>query len=309
MGDGDKVIEDLKELQAEEEQAGTEQVPVEDPEEQEEGAEAGPSPRQAARRERANKFKAEQEGRAAAERERDDLRVRLAAAEAAQRYAAPPPKEEPKPDPADKAIADVSKEMQELQDQYGQLTTMAAKANQAVDPEVVKSFRAKWDSLGLKRSELVAEKAHRKVSATSTNGGPSAQEAAAIAAMQMRYADIEAHPEAKRIGQWASGQWQSHLASGGSYSMDQMDRIMNEARLKFGLAKKPPPGPGTKARYAGVGAGASAAGGEQNGSAAKNFPMTKVQKAMAMEAFPDLPEKQAIQKFIQIQLKRGVKTA
>ena len=304
--DPKETIEDLKEMQEAEEAAGTEQVEVEDPEEAEEPQE--PTPRQAARRERAGKFKAEQEGRVAAERERDDLRVRLAAAEAARAYA-PQHREEPKPDPADQEVERVTKEMQGLQSQYGELVRLAEAAQKAIAPEVVQSFRDKYEALNVKRSETIAERAHRKVAGQAQQNGPTTEQAAAVAALKMRYADVDSHPRGADIGRYASGLWQAHLASGGSNTLESMDRIVDDARRKFGIAKSPPPSAATKARYSGTGAGATAANGTNHAQDVKSFPMNKTQRAMAMEMYPDLPEKKAIQKFIQIQLKRGVKTA
>lgn len=307
-GDEEKALEEIKRLQQEEADSDTQVVEVEEPDEEEEPKEV--TPRQAARRERASKFKEAQERAAAAERERDDYRAKVAALEAARQYTTQaPPKDEPKPDPADKDIEALDAEMQELQDQYAQLTTFAEKAQQAIDPKVVASFRAKWAKLNTSKNEKIAEKVQRRTQVTTQQQGPSAEQAAQAAALRVRYSDIVSHPEANRIAAYAAGLWQAHRARGGSDTVEEMDRVVNDARRVFGLAKSPPPSAATKARFAGVGAGATAANGETNGDAAKRFPINKQMIAQATAAYPDLPEKKAVQKFIQVQLKRGVKTA
>lgn len=287
-----------------ENEAGAEVVEVPEEGDDEEEEQQGASPQVVADRKerRRNRYREQADARVVAERENAELKARLSALES-QRFQQPAREEPVKEDPIEKSLKETQEAASKLQSEYAALAKSATEKGMIIPDEVVANYRQRYVDLTTRQQELIAEKVARKNAPTS-NVDP--EMAAGVAALRMRYSDIASHPQVQRIAQWASATWQAlQLRLGRTGTQEEMDQVMEDARRVFGLKKSPPPSATAKARFSGQSAGATGAPRTNGAPGAGQFVMNKHHKAMARAAFPGLAEKQAFQKYAQLQLRAG----
>lgn len=107
---------------------------------------------------------------------------------------------------------------------------------------------------------------------------------------RQKYPDVYGNQQAYN---YAQATWQRRLALGEAQTPELVDEVMTETLSTFKLGKRPPPSTSERSRMSGLpsagGGGATRAAGVQ---------MTPALRRMAIAAHPDLPEEQAVKKWV-----------
>ncbi len=283
--------EALKELhegarEAEEDDDGP-KAPVVEPQDPEE-LEAKEEPRGEAKRR--NRYREQADARERAERENNDLKIRLAAMEAAQRYAPQSQQQTETKDEHEERIATLKK------DQADAVTTHRAILGDTPEAEAAREVqRQKYIAAqdGIQRT--LVEQAIKKQGGSQQPVDIDHQ--VRLAQMRDRYADVVNHNDQRPL-KYADSIWRAELVRLGRVpNQVETDRIFDQARRQFGLAVSPQPSAQVKARFSGTPQGARATNGVVE-STKKSYPMSKEYLRMARAAHPGKPDKVAFQLWV-----------
>lgn len=107
-----------------------------------------------------------------------------------------------------------------------------------------------------------------------------------------KYPDVYANP---RAFAYAQAEAQKRQALGENITNATVDEIMNDTMVRFKLGGKQPPAANLKERMSGV---SSSGAGNGNGNSSGGIAMTREFKMMARAKYSDLPEEQAIKKWV-----------
>lgn len=107
-----------------------------------------------------------------------------------------------------------------------------------------------------------------------------------------KYPDVYGNPQAY---QYAEATAKQRVALGETWSNQLVDEVMNEAMTRFKLGPKKAPTQSEKARMSGIGASGNGGGGA---SGAPGITLTPDLKRIALAAYSDLPEHEAIKKWV-----------
>jgi hypothetical protein len=106
---------------------------------------------------------------------------------------------------------------------------------------------------------------------------------------------VQKYPEVyqnQRAFQYAQARAQQRLSLGENITPEVVDEIMTETKTQFRLGAKPAPTQSERAKFAGT-----PASGSGGGSAPSGIALTKELRQMALAAYDDLPEDEAIKKW------------
>jgi hypothetical protein len=278
-----------------------------EPEEEEEQTPAA-TPAEAIHREesrqerRRNRYREQVEAREKAQRENEELRrqvdqersqrLALETATLAMRQTQQQQRPaEAQPDPLDKEIALHEKELLTLQREYRmEMIDKAARKENFTQDEI-----DAWNQRCAKIENAKHEAMIRKVvraQAPSQQVDPTA--AAMFAQIRLRHQDVVDNQVALR---WADAELSRRMARGARQDMDTIDAVMDRTREEFGLQPRNGGGakPDTRHRYGGAAAGGS--GGVAPAAPAAGKLLDPTHQKMARAMWPDLPEKQAYERF------------
>lgn len=291
--------EALKELhdgaKEDEDQPEHEVVEPQDPDEVEE---TGKEPVRGQEKRR-NRYREQQERAAAAERERDELRARLLAAEAAQRYAPQP--SGPQAEPRDEHEERIKKLKEDQESCVKTFQAISGDSEQAQTAREAQRQRYMAIQDDIQRT-LVDQAVHKR----GLQPPMDPQKAIRLEMIRQRYADVVDHPTlAGHMLTYANGRWEQERALlrhqyGRDIEVPQntMDAIFDETRRRFGVAKSPTPSAQVKARFQGSAVGARASNGAPQVSEKKSYPMNKQYLRMARAAHPGKSDKVAFQLWV-----------
>lgn len=176
---------------------------------------------------------------------------------------------------------DVEAQIAAIQDRhmaaYRELEAKGANATQA-DHDAYKKLVRKLD---VEKHRVVARSLMSDMSAQQA-------QAARSAVIREKYADV--YTDNRYVG-YAEGEYRKLLAEGHPDGDATLERAMNASRERFGLMKKPPPGDGSKARFA---ANSPRAGGAPpaDGGVVR-VKLDKATRKIAMAAFAHLPDEES----------------
>ncbi len=106
-----------------------------------------------------------------------------------------------------------------------------------------------------------------------------------------QYPEVYANQDAFR---WATARSQMRQAEGEVLTEEVAHEILNEAKIRFKLGAKKPPSASERDKFSGV----SSAGGSANDNGATGIRMTPEFKRMATALYSDIPEAEAIKKWV-----------
>lgn len=223
-----------------------------------------------------------QEGKAAKEQlerekaEKQELRERLARLEGAVSAQRQPVSDGGK-DPFE---AELDKIYDEQQSAY-----MAAQAEiQAgkMTPERTKHYERIARDIDTRRARVHAR---REIAMTE----PIRQQNTARQQWEQKHPEVYANP---RAFQYATGRYQQRLAMGEQITNQVVDEIMEEAKVQFKLGGKPAPTVSERARLSGT-----ASSGGSGGGGKEPITLSRQLRKIAVAAYDDLPEEEAIKKW------------
>ncbi len=107
-----------------------------------------------------------------------------------------------------------------------------------------------------------------------------------------KYPDVYREP---RAFQYAKATFERRLALGEANTNELVDEVMTEAMTQFRLGPKKAPSQSDRSRMSGLPSSGAGGGGGSGGS---GIPMTKELRKMATALYSDLPEEQALKKWV-----------
>lgn len=144
------------------------------------------------------------------------------------------------------------------------------KGQNKLDKPTLDDFERKSRQIQDRKAEITAQRALNKVL-------PQILNAQQRNHYQMTYADVNSNP---RASQYARGRYEIMLAEGAADGPELIDRAMNEARVKFGMAgAKPVPTNNDRQQLSGV------SGGGGRVKQDNQVKLGKAEKSMAMEMY------------------------
>ncbi len=198
------------------------------------------------------------------------------------------PQQQQGPHPLEQAVEDVLREQDEF---YNAYTANLPKMTEAQREQAAARARA----LEIKKGTAMARLANAQMGVGPQPNLQQQQQQAFQMQVDSRYPDLAGASEQARRWGWMRVE-QLRLENRHTNIWDLMDEAADETRKKFGIGQTrsaPKPTPQTQAKFVGAGKGAGGGGTAEN----KAFKITKKQAELAKNAFPNLPEKQAYQKW------------
>lgn len=215
-----KEIEDAERAEKESGDPSKErEVSIEEDDEDDEPAPAG-------RRERRNGRSAHQQAREEAERERDELRRKVAEAETraialAAIVNTPRGEQKPaEPSPVDQELARAFEDAERLNDEWDTLPV-----EKRSNPETLKEYRAKMRAIEQRKLELVYKK-------QAAPAGPSPQQILAEETLNSEFSDVMAHASGKAV---VAAEFRALEAMGHKDSLATLKLAASAARKRLGL--------------------------------------------------------------------------
>lgn len=139
--------------------------------------------------------------------------------------------------------------------------------------------------------EIEEEKAQVMVERELARREPVQQQSNARQRWVNQYPEVYANPDAFK---WAAARSQMRVAEGDALTEDVAHEILNETKIRFKLGAKKPPSASERDRFSGV----SSAGGASGEGGASGIRMTPEFKRMATALYSDIPEAEAIKKWV-----------
>lgn len=139
--------------------------------------------------------------------------------------------------------------------------------------------------------EIEEEKAQVMVERELARREPVQQQSNARQRWVNQYPEVYANPDAFK---WASARSQMRVAEGDALTEEVAHEILNEAKIRFKLGAKKPPSASERDKFSGV----SSSGGSANDNGASGIRMTPEYKRMATALYSDVPEAEAIKKWV-----------
>lgn len=260
----------------------TEEVPITEPDEDEEDA---LTERQQKRNKRSATHVSARERAAAAEARAEAYKEALALAGRDRKDTGPGPGQVPPTAEIDSSIRRNYAQQEALHDEYNARVKAAGQAGLSKDEE--QRFKDRAIDLDVENKTLVADR-------RDAVRAPQRAEAARVEALKARAPDV--YNDARAF-QFARGLYNQEIARGMADSLELHDSCMEQARQVI-FGKRPKPDAIQKQRLTGMGGGTRApAGGEERQSLSmpKGSPLYR----MAIARYPDLEPAQACQKWAQ----------
>lgn len=175
-------------------------------------------------------------------------------------------------------------ELNEIYDQQITIQTQIEALGKNITKEQVDRFQKQAIKLDIRKSELIAERVNKRNARSSGDSERDLNKRA----LQIQYADVYTHPRAPG---WAQGRFHQLFAEegkeDGSNGIELVRRSLEEARVKFGLAKRPAPTDNERSRYSGVARG----GGSAAAGPPTKITLSKGQMKMADAAYGHIKDK------------------
>lgn len=250
-------------------------------------AETRPS-RKERRRQRAGNYNELKESNERLARELQQTREAQARMEGLMQANLRPQQQQQGPHPLEQAVEDVLREQDEFYQSY---SAALPKMTEAQKEQAAARARA----LEIKKGTAMARLANAQMGVGPQPNIQQQQQQAFQMQVDSRYPDLAGASEQARRWGWMRVE-QLRLENRHTNIWDLMDEAADETRKKFNIGparSAPKPTPQTQAKFVGAGKGAAGGGTAEN----KAFKITKKQAELAKNAYPNLPEKQAYQKW------------
>lgn len=231
--------------------------------------------REAERKRLAEEVKAAREEAAKTARELAELRGYVAA------KAAPTPPDGK--DEFDRRLDAVYEKQREAFTSY-QAEALTAGGEEKIKPERKRHYESVARAIEAEKAEVIAEK-------VLSRRAPAQEMAQAQQVWRQKYPEVYQDPRAL---QYATATWKRREAMGAQPSNEIVDEIMEETRATFKLGPKRAPSERERASMSGMPSGGGGGGGSSSGG----IQMTKELRQMATALYSDLPEDQAVKKWV-----------
>ena len=245
-----------------------------------------PEERKARRERRQERLQTKlREGKAAKEElereraEKQELRERLARLEGAVAATA---RQQPANDGKDPFEAELDAIYAEQQSAYQAAQAELAAGNGKMPPERVKHYERLARDIDTRRSRVHAR---REIALTE----PVRQRQTARQQWEAKYPDVYGN---ERAYEYAEGRFKQRRALGDQITAATVDEIMEETRVQFKLGAKPAPSVSERARLSGTASSGSGGGGGK-----EPITLSREVRKIALAAYDDLPEEEAIKRW------------